>query len=242
MIDIHCHILPGVDDGAKSWNDAVEMCRMAFADGITDVVATPHANYEYPYHREQHATRVKQLEALLAGSLRIHLGCDFHFSYDNIECLLANPRQYTIGSTRYLLVELSAYSIPPVMPDLLRQIMQLGLRPIITHPERNPLLLRNTGQVLEWVAAGALVQLTANSLTGTWGKRAQEMSQWLLEHDAVHVVASDGHNTGKRPPLLSPARKVLCEWKGQDVADALVQANPAAILADADLPYSPVPK
>jgi protein-tyrosine phosphatase len=242
MIDIHCHILPGVDDGAQSWNDAVEMCRMAVNDGITHTVATPHANFEYPYDREQHAVRVQRLQELLAGSLQIHLGCDFHLSYDNIECLLVNPRRYTIGATRYLLVELSDYSIPPVMPDLLRQIMQLGVRPIITHPERNPLLLRNPGQVLEWVGGGALVQLTANSLTGSWGRRAQEMCQWLLEHDAAHVVASDAHNTGKRPPLLSPARKVLCDWKGQEVADALVQTNPAAILADSDLPYSPVPK
>jgi protein-tyrosine phosphatase len=241
MVDIHCHILPQTDDGASSWEVAEEMCRIAAADGITHIVATPHANDVYSYERERHAATLAELRKRLGGKLEISLGCDFHFSYDNIQGALAEPARYTIGNTGYLLVELSDYSIPPSFLANLRQLQDAGLWPVITHPERNPLLQRRPEQVLDWVRQGMIVQVTANSLTGYWGRPARRAADWLLEHNAVHVVASDAHDPIRRPPLLSAARSHLAERNGEETAMALVEANPGAIVRGAELPYFPPP-
>jgi protein-tyrosine phosphatase len=241
MIDIHCHILPGVDDGADSWEVALEMCRIAAADGITQIVATPHANNEYTYDRERLKSTAQQLMERTAGVPNIVLGCDFHFSYENVQDALSNPSRYTIGETPYLLVELSDFSVPPNFMDALHRLVQTGLRPILTHPERNPLLQHRPEQVLEWAGKGLIVQLTANALTGDWGKTAQRTARWLLEHNGVHVVATDAHDVRHRPPLLSPARRVLCNWQGEEVARALLEDNPAAVACGGDLLYFPVP-
>jgi protein-tyrosine phosphatase len=242
MVDIHCHILPGLDDGAKSWDVAVEMCRMAAADGTTHIVATPHANYHFDYDREKCLEALGHLRELTGDSVSFSLGCDFHFSYDNLQRLAAHRSHYTIGDSNYLLVELSDYAIPPRFGEHLRQMITSGIRPIITHPERNPLLQRRREWIVDWAAGGAIIQITANSLTGNWGKAAMSSARWLLDHNAVHVVASDGHDTIHRPPLLSLARALITEWKGPEVALALVESNPAAVVAGGDLPWSPLPE
>ena len=112
MIDIHCHILPEVDDGPKSWEVAVEMCRMAAADGITHTVATPHANHRYAYERTYLLELLDELRGRVGPTPEFSLGCDFHLSFENLERVLAEPHTYTIGDTNYLLIELSNYSIP----------------------------------------------------------------------------------------------------------------------------------
>jgi protein-tyrosine phosphatase len=242
MVDIHCHILPEVDDGAGSWDIAVEMCRMAAQDGITHIVATPHANHQYSYDRDRHLGAVQELMARSGGVPEIQLGCDFHFSYDNVQDALANPSRYVLGNSNYLLVELSDYSIAPSFLETLRQLMQVGLRPVITHPERNLLLRQRPELVLDWAEQGIIVQVTANSLTGHWGRTAKKTARWLLERKAVHVLATDAHDTQRRPPLLSPACQVMCEWVGEQVTQALVEQNPAAMLRSEDLPYFEKPE
>ena len=110
MVDIHSHILPMVDDGARSWEIAIEMVQMAQQDGVTHMVATPHANYEFIYDRQSHTALLAELQAKVGDGIHLLLGCDFHLSYENIEDAVAHPQRYTIGDTRYLLVELSDYS------------------------------------------------------------------------------------------------------------------------------------
>src|SRR5215470_17337462 len=109
MVDIHCHILPEVDDGAKTWDVAIAMCRMAKADGIDHIVASPHANHEYEYDREKHLATLDRLKTITGGMIEFSLGCDFHFSYENIQDLRVHPERYCIGNTRYLLVEFSDF-------------------------------------------------------------------------------------------------------------------------------------
>jgi protein-tyrosine phosphatase len=237
MIDVHTHILPGVDDGARSWEMAVHMCHMAAQDGITHMVATPHANDEYDYDRAQHQNVLSELSARVGSLLQLSLGCDFHFSYDNLVLLEHNPQMFTIGSTRYLLVEFSNFSIPPWVTSKLRDLLDSGIRPIITHPERNVLLQNKPETVLEWAQMGCPVQVTANSLTGTWGKKALKTANWLIRNEAVHIVASDCHNVEGRPPMLSRARTVLEKNCGPELADALVQGNPLAVVENRELPY-----
>ena len=241
MIDIHSHILPEVDDGPKSWDVCVTMCRTAAADGITHMVASPHANDRYHYDREYLQGLVNHLQQLVGDAPKILLGCDFHLSYENLQDAYAHPDRYVIAGTRYLLVEFSNYSVPQNTTDSFLKLGDRGITPIITHPERNPILRENIQRVVEWAEQGCVIQLTGSALTGFWGDRARRVAVWLLEHQAVHVLATDAHDLEKRVPILSTSRDVAAEIVGEEVAEALVEGNPSAILSGQPLPYFPRP-
>ena len=241
MVDIHSHILPEVDDGPKSWDVSVEMCRMAAADGITHQIATPHANDRYHYDRDYLKGLTAHLQQLAGPAPVLGLGCDFHLSYDNLQLVLADPARYAIESTPYLLVELNDFSIPPQMTDCFLKLGDVGITAVITHPERNRILRESPQRVVEWAAQGVVVQVTGNSLTGFWGERVRRAAEWLLRHDAVHVLASDCHDTKQRVPGLSSARDAAADICGAEIADALVEANPRAIVSAQPLPYFPSP-
>lgn len=228
MIDIHCHLLPSVDDGAKSWDITLEMCRLAKLDGVTHIVATPHANYEYHYDRALHLTLLDELRSRAPG-LSFSLGCDFHLSYENIVDAINHPDRYTIGDTRYLLVELSEYSTFNV-PQTLFQLRSAGLLPIITHPERNRMILDDADLLNRFADVGCLFQITANSLTGFWGRTKQKMCEEMLKRNMVHFIASDAHGVKGRPPILSAARDAAARIIGAEAAEKLVSENPEAVL------------
>ncbi len=241
MVDIHSHILPEVDDGPKSWDVSIAMCRMAAADGITHQVATPHANDRYAYDREYLKDLLSELQQKTGNSPRLSLGCDFHLSYDNLKDAFAHPDRYAIEGTRYLLVEFSNFSIPRNTTDSFLKLGDCGLTPIITHPERNPILRESPQRVVEWAEQGCVVQVTGSALTGFWGERSRRAAQWLLEHQAVHVLATDAHDTEKRVPVLSTARAAAAQLCGEGIAEVLVEGNPRAILESQPLPYFPRP-
>jgi protein-tyrosine phosphatase len=241
VVDIHSHILPEVDDGPKSWDVSVAMCRAAAADGITHMVATPHANDRYHYDREYLKGLVANLQQLVGDSLKIGLGCDFHLSYDNIQDALANPARYAIEGTRYLLVEFSNFSIAEQTTEYFFKMANCGITPVITHPERNPILRESPQRVLEWADQGCVVQVTGSALTGFWGDRARRAALWLLEHQAVHVLSTDAHDLEKRVPILSTARDAAAAICGKEVAEAMVERNPRAIVNNETLPYFPHP-
>lgn len=241
MVDIHSHILPEVDDGPKTWDMCVAMCRAAAADGITHMVAAPHANDRYHYDREYLTGLLARLQEIVGDKPKLILGCDFHLSYENLQDAIANPTRYAIGSTRYLLVEFSNYSIPQQTTDSLMKLGDSGLTPIITHPERNPILRESPQRVVEWAEQGCVVQMTGSALTGFWGERTQRAAEWLLERQAVHVLATDAHDTEKRVPILSTAQEAAAEICGEEVAEALVESNPRAIVNNEALPYFPRP-
>jgi protein-tyrosine phosphatase len=241
VVDIHSHILPEVDDGSRSWDTSVAMCRMAADDGITHQVATPHANDRYHYDRPYLQGLVAHLQGLVGNALTLSLGCDFHLSYDNLQDVLANPARYSIEGSHCMLVELSNYSVPQQTTDCFTQLGDRGITAIITHPERNPILRESPQRVLEWAEQGCVIQMTASAITGFWGERVRRAAHWLLEHDAVHVLATDAHDTEKRIPVLSTARDAVAEICGEDVAEALVEANPRAIIQSLPLPYFPRP-
>ncbi len=241
MVDIHSHILPEVDDGPKTWDVCLAMCRMAAADGITHQVATPHANDRYHYDRPYLQGLVAHLQELAGDAPKLSLGCDFHLSYDNLQDVLANPERYAIEGSHYMLVELSNYSVPQQTTDCFLKLGDRGITAVITHPERNPILRESPQRVLEWAEQGCVIQVTASALTGFWGERVRRAAHWLFEHDAVHVLATDAHDTEKRVPILSAARDAAADLCGEDVADALVEGNPMAIISAQPLPYFPRP-
>jgi protein-tyrosine phosphatase len=238
MIDIHSHILPGLDDGSRSWETTLEMCRLAGNDGITHIVATPHANDTYSYNRDRVRETTAALFDKIGDKIGLSIGCDFHLSFENIEDAIAHPQRYTIASKQYLLVELSDYGIPPQVSEGLLRLQGAGMIAIITHPERNAILQRQPQRVLEWIEAGCLVQVTASAVTGYWGAMARRVALWLLEHDGVHVLATDAHDDKNRLPILSQARDAVAKRFGADRARALVVDNPAAIVAGQALPIS----
>ena len=230
MVDIHNHILPAVDDGSKSLEMSVEMCRMAAEDGITHIVATPHCNDEYEYDRESHLATLQTLREAVGDSMEFSLGCDFHFSYENIEDLLQHPKRYTIGDTQYVLAEFSDFSISPNMRYTLSQVCSTGLVPIITHPERNRILQKQPEIVLDWIDVGCLVQVTANAITGFWGGLPKKVATWLLKKGAVHFIASDAHDPKRRTPQLAAARDAAAEIIGAEEAEFLVEDNPQSVV------------
>lgn len=241
VIDIHCHILPEIDDGPKSWDVTLEMCRMAAADGISHSVATPHANDRYVYDRPYLTWLLGELQQKVGPTLQLSLGCDFHLSFENLERVLEHPHTYTIGETNYLLIELSNYSVPAQLGESFFRLGDRGLIPILTHPERNPILQQTPQRVVEWAEQGCLVQVTGSSLTGFWGERPEAVSRWLLERSAVHVLASDAHDAKRRIPKLSSARAAAEKIVGAEYADALVEGNPGAIVKGLPIPFSPRP-
>jgi protein-tyrosine phosphatase len=236
MIDIHTHILPGLDDGSKSWDMSLEMCRLAIEDGITHMVATPHANDTFAYSRDQIQELVAELDRKVRGQVAFSVGCDLHLSFENVEDAISHPERYAIASGQYLLVELSDYGIPPQINDALARLRGAGLIPIITHPERNGILQKRPQRVLEWVDAGCLVQVTASAVTGYWGDAPERIAMWLIEQDAVHVLASDAHDDKRRRPILSEARRHVSRRFGPELSRYLVQENPLAIVSGQPLP------
>ena len=239
MIDIHCHILPEVDDGPKSWEIAEAMCRMAVQDGIQHIVATPHSNDRYFYDREYLSTLLQTLQQRIGPQPALSLGCDFHLSYDNMQCAIRTPEQFCIGRSHYLLVEFNNFSISPQVDDWFTQIHQRGVTPIITHPERNPILQQDPQRVLNWIELGCAVQVTGSVFTGFWGPRPRQIADWLLKEKAVHFLSTDAHDAKRRVPILSEARKVIAKEFGEELAQLLVEDNPRAVVNDQPLPYYP---
>jgi protein-tyrosine phosphatase len=231
LIDIHSHVLHGLDDGARTLEDSLAMLRMAQEHGTTAIVATPHANLQYRYDPELISQRIEEASQALGGTLEIHRGCDFHLSYDNIQDAIAHPRKYTIHGGPYLLVEFSDLLIFKNTAEIFARLQEAGMIPILTHPERNALLRQRLDEIASWVASGALNQVTGQSLSGGFGRRAAEFAKLLLDRGLVHFLASDGHDCEHRPPRLDLAYTWVERHYGESKADALCRRNPAAVLA-----------
>ena len=195
MVDIHCHILPEVDDGAvrrSSSPSLIISCRLARQDAIDHIVATPHANEHYAY--ERHISNA--------------------ISQDLADCV-----PFRVGQNSFEIIVRKMEVASQAKSDrYCARLFALGLTPVLTHPERNPILQQDLRRVLEWSEEGCLVQVTASSVTGFWGDAARRCSQWLLEHGAVHVLASDAHDDKYRVPVLSAAHAAVAEVFGLDVA------------------------
>jgi protein-tyrosine phosphatase len=239
MVDVHCHILPGLDDGPGSMEESLAMAESAIADGITHVVATPHSSSEYSFDYARVQKLSERLQAEIGDRLILATGCDFHLNPENLEALRADAARFCINQHDYLLVEFNEISIPPSMDDTLHGLQLKGLRPIITHPERNAILRRQPDRLAKWARLGCFVQVTAGSLTGTFGPRASENSLAWIAQGYVHFVASDAHNTQRRPLRLQPAYDLVIKQFGAEKARALFIENPLAAFEGRDLPHIP---
>lgn len=242
MIDIHHHLLFGLDDGPADIETSLAMIEMAAGDGITHLVCTPHANARWAFNPEVNRQKLDELESRAKSTVTLGLGCDFHLSYDNIEDALKNRDKYTINSKQYLLVEFADLMIPANISDSFYEMLVAGLQPIITHPERNFTIQKHPERMKDWLRGGCLVQLTAASLTGRFGRTAQSMAMQFLEKDWVHFLATDAHNLQSRPPLLREACEIVAKRFGTETAERLCVENPRAAFYGEDLPPQPEPQ
>jgi protein-tyrosine phosphatase len=230
MIDIHSHILWGVDDGARSFEQSLKMLTIAADSGTTDIVATPHANSEFSFNPRVIEAKLAKLREAVGDSIRIHNGCDFHLSYDNIEDALAKPAKYAINHRSYLLVEFSESMIPLTAGDIFDRLLDQGLTPIITHPERNQEIQKQTKRLLSWVEKGCLLQVTAQSLLGGFGDKAQSYAGRLLSKGLVSFIASDAHDCTHRPPRIDQAYTLVKKKMGLKIAECIFVENPRRVL------------
>jgi protein-tyrosine phosphatase len=231
MIDIHHHLLWGVDDGASSLENSVAMARLAAADGISHVVCSPHANGTYAYDPRVIADKIRELQWNLereAIPLKLGHGCDFHMSYENIQEAKLYPAKYSINGLGYLLVEIPDYGISRGLTEIFYQLQLAGLTPILTHPERNPTLQTDRTRMMDWLRGGVLVQVTAGSVMGRMGKHAERMAHDLLANRWVHFLATDAHNTSSRPPKMKEAFELVAQKYAPEYAHLLCVSNPLA--------------
>ena len=239
MIDIHNHLLPGLDDGSPNFETSLAMARMAVADGITHIVCTPHANHRYPYDPFRVEDLISNLRGRLAEAeipLTLVRGADFHLTYENIQEALADPARFSIAGRGYLMTELPDYGSFSSFDETYYELRLAGMTPVLTHPERNPTLQESRAKVYDWLRLGVLIQVTANSILGDMGKKAQRMSLDLLEKKQVHFIATDAHNTTSRPPKMRAAYDLVARKFGIQFADALFKSNPLNALEGVQLP------
>jgi protein-tyrosine phosphatase len=239
FVDIHSHVLYGLDDGASTREDSLAMLDLAARSGTTDIVATPHANGRYAFDPDAIAQRIAELGA--ESPVRIHPGCDFHLQADNISDALAHPEKYTINHKGYLLVEFPDVSIFSEPAGVFARLLDAGMVPIVTHPERNALLRDRLDDLARWVEAGCYLQVTAASYTGLFGRAAKATAYELLERGLTHFVASDAHDTQRRTTSLVAAYTTLADAYGEEAIRPLFVENPRAVLegATVDVDVSP---
>ncbi|MCG8333045.1 MAG: hypothetical protein MJE63_00905 [Proteobacteria bacterium] len=227
MIDTHCHILPGVDDGPATFQQALQMAKLALADGITAIVATPHVIDKNLSRSSLNASVSRFNERLSELGIPLEIVSGGEFS------LLLDPmwvKNYCINNGKYVLVEFPHTHLPKTALEQLYVINMQGLVPIIAHPERNPSILRNPDLLLELMEANVMVQVTAGSLCGNFGRNEQQCARYLIKNDMVHILASDAHDHKYRKPILSKGLKIATKLIGKERALKLVFDNPRAVV------------
>jgi protein-tyrosine phosphatase len=239
MVDLHCHILFGLDDGPKLLDDSLAMAEDAIADGITHVVATPHCSSQHLFDFANVQAKRDELAEKLHGRLKLATGCDFHLNHENLLAIRKQPEPFCINQKDYLLVEFNDFSIPPALDQTLHELQLAGLRPVITHPERNPILRSQPERLMKWVRLGCFAQITAGSLSGVFGPGAKEDAWSWMRRGLIHFVSSDAHNTARRPLKLRFAYDSVAEQLGEEIARALLIENPLAAFNGDPLPYVP---
>lgn len=232
LLDIHCHILPGLDDGAKHMEQALAMAKIAVGQGVRGVVATPHFIDGTPSPSVQvvldSVDRFRDALVDAGLALEVYPGMEVYLFPSLPEKVKAGAVLTLNNNGRYLLVELPLGEIPLYSEDVFFSLLLAGVTPVLAHPERNVCL--DAGILAQWVERGVMTQINSGSLMGLHGKMAKRAAEMYLMADLVHVVASDAHSTKKRAGILLPARRKVERFKGTVVAEALFVSNPLKII------------
>jgi protein-tyrosine phosphatase len=245
LIDLHCHLLPGIDDGSKDLAMSLAMARMASADGISTIACTPHI---LPGIYDNSGPAIRKAVARLAESIAkagipisLVTGADVHIACD-LAVQLRNDRALTLNGSRYLLLEPPHHVLPPRLEDLIFGLQTAGYVPILTHPERLSWLEGHYDLVGRLVSSSVLMQITAGSVMGRFGRRPCYWAERMLDEGLCHLLATDAHDTEQRAPRMAEARDFVAQRLGDDEAINLVLGRPQGILnnlSPAELPPLP---
>jgi protein-tyrosine phosphatase len=232
IIDMHCHIIPNIDDGASNINTSIEMCRIAEQEGIHGIIATPHYIHGVIDNgRDIVYSKVMELNNILRErniNVDIYPGCEV-FICPELPELVLEDKVCTLNNSQYVLIELPLESIPEYTTDVIYQLKLAGYTPIIAHPERNAIINNHPDTLFKLIRIGALSQLNATSLVGLFGKDIMRVSTMLLKNKMVHLLASDAHTVGGRSPRLSVAIDKIEKLAGSE-ALLRIMKNGEAIL------------
>ena len=240
MIDLHAHVLPGLDDGARTLDESLRMLALARRDGITAVAATPHVRHDFPTRPEQMEEGVASLRAALdARGIELTLLPGGELDYEELGRRTVDElsRFALAGNARYLLVEFPYAGWPLRLPAEVERLLEAGIVPVLAHPERNSAVAERPTALAAMVEAGALVQVTASSVTGAFGKRVRAVARRLLDAGLAHLVATDAHTPELGRASLAAAAEAVSD---PALARWLVRDVPAAIVSDTPLPRRPV--
>jgi protein-tyrosine phosphatase len=243
MIDIHCHILPSIDDGAKDINESIEMAKVAVLEGIQTIIATPHhKNNRYENPKGTILERVKELnDALLQEKipLKILPGQEVRI-YGEVVKDLELGEILPLAETQYLFIELPSGHVPRYTETLMFDLQRKGITPIIVHPERNQDIIERPELLYHLVQKGVLTQVTASSICGYFGKKIQKFSLQLIEANLTHFVASDAHNIHNRTFKMIEALDMIDFKFGQDMV-YLFKENAELLIKDQNI-YKEIPE
>lgn len=236
LFDIHCHIVPSVDDGASSADDAYKMLQMEYRQGVRNIIATPHFRnqmFETPRHTiNQQFWLLRELAHKVSPDLRVYLGCEFHSNMEMVE-MLRSGEIHTMAGSRYVLTEFSGSSKGSYIRDRLYSLISHGYKPIVAHIERYECLRKDIKLVEELTDMGAYMQVNADSILGKEGFGIKRYCKKLLKQDLISFVGSDCHGIKERVSHIGDTYAYIAKKEGEEYADQLFINNPQKILADA---------
>ena len=237
MTDLHCHILPGVDDGAASVDESLAMAAMAERNGVRAIAVTPHCNVPGEFDNYAGPELLRRLDALRSAvrqagvHVELYAGMEV-FATAQVPDLLDGGRLLTLGGSRYLLVEFAFDESPDFAGQILGDIAARGVVPVIAHPERYRFIQGEEERLLEWARRGYVLQINKGSLAGRFGRRAARTARWCMASGCVHLIASDAHSPYRRTTRMEEAWELAAAADGPEIADFLLRENPRRILED----------
>ena len=238
MIDIHCHILPNVDDGSESLEESIEMAKIAESEGITKIVNTSHCHFDFKYKKgnELKLELEKFNQALKEENINIEvlLGNELYYTRDLIE-RFNELDFFSMNNSKYILMEFSPINFPKNIEDVIYEIKIRGYIPIIAHAERYKQVQEDVNIVLDCIKEGALIQVNASSILGKNGEKAEDTSKKLLDNNMVHFVATDAHSSNRRRPLIKDSYNYILKNYGKEVSEKLFIENPTAVIENRDI-------